>query len=163
MNKCSKKNCNNAGTSKVAKHGNKTYYYCDKHVRFRRMADKSNKRYGSKLTIQDIEDLYDSIYLNDNPTCFQCGKKMNWRPDIKRSNIITIQHWENGILGFLCHSCNARHGSSTNPNVFNILLDKKWCPKCRQEKDKGDFTKNKNGTNGLEWKCKECRKIHRKN
>ena len=155
MRKCSRLNCNNIGQFKSGGSGT---LYCYKHYRFKCMAVVANKRYGSHLVIDDIENLYNEKYNKEkNPRCSGCGKVMIWHTKLgNRRDVISLHHWENDLLGFLCVSCNSRHGTSTNVNVLNVSKNNKWCSACKTIKNIKEFGKDKAQLDGLNNNCRSC-------
>ena len=133
--------------------------------RFYSMVKASNYRYKNnlKVRIQDIRNLYQKYFGNvTNPKCPKCNKEMIWHSKYgKRSDVITIQHWEDGSLGFLCLACNNKHGASSNKNILDIAKNKKWCAKCKQIKEKIKFNNLHSSHDGKDRLCKECRNKYR--
>lgn len=53
-------------------------------------------------------------------------------------------------------SCNATHGLSKHFNILLVPINKKYCFKCKQTKEKSEFHKDKNRKNGLQPVCVIC-------
>jgi hypothetical protein len=62
-----------------------------------------------------INQLADMI-LRDR-CCPHCGKIMGIAPakNGSKSDTVTLQHYENGTVGVLCHSCNTSDGLRGTP------------------------------------------------
>jgi len=51
------------------------------------------------------------IMLEENRLCPTCGKIMMWIPNADRKgDTATLQHYSDGSIGIMCHSCNTSDG-----------------------------------------------------
>lgn len=143
---CSRKNCE----QKI-----EVGRYCLFHSRMHNMMANANRRHSPKISMGQIENLYHKYFSDsDQPTCQGCDKTMilssHYGP---LTDVLSLQHWEDGSLGFLCHSCNAKHGNY--PEVFNIAEGYKLCTKCSMVKPHDEFYYNKTAA-APSASCKEC-------
>lgn len=132
---------------------------CRKHYRFWQMRH-SAKRYGKR--VPSVDELESYLKNTDGLKCPQCSKQMLWiaRDDGgRRANVVSLQHYHDGTLGFLCLSCNVRHAFMPE-DTFKALPDGyKFCGQCRTIKPLSDFY-NRNGDVKVKIKkascCKSC-------
>ena len=155
---CSRKNC-----FEKAKYICGGAKYCTKHKRFRKMVNWANIFYQPQIGIQDLDELFDKCFPDKNNVGYpKCGIKLEWEFGKYNPKIITLQHWENGKLEFLCHYCNSVHGASNNKFILDIPKNKKWCPQCQQIKSRDQFYKNKSNSIGINCICKVCQNYNTK-
>lgn len=110
---------------------------CDMHYRFTQMRQDTWTRLGIKHTVQELLDK-----LPPDLTCPECKVQMVWRRGHLQkgvSNQITLQHWRDGTIGFLCISCNVRHSSMEGDSYKDMPKDHKLCPKCNEVKPEDQF------------------------
>lgn len=152
---CSYINCNLTGTYFVG--NNKKQKYCDKHIRFSWMTSRCRKKYNQKLSIYQINDIFNNQFSDNDIICPTCNKKMIWNKKYgENSDVISIQHWEDGSISFICMNCNNRHGHSSNKNILYIDIDNKWCPRCKNIKNKSYFNKCNKKKDKLQSICRKC-------
>ena len=129
--------------------------YCDKHYRLNQMRQDSWTRRGVKHTAKELEAL-----LPVDMKCPRCKVDMIWRRLQKQKGIanqITIQHWDNGAVGFLCHRCNSQHGSMDDESFSSMPKDHKFCPKCKSIKHESMFCfKSSRALLKRNSICREC-------
>jgi hypothetical protein len=128
---------------------------CDKHYRIQQMRQDSLTRRGVKHTRQELEDA-----LPEDMKCPKCKVDLIWRRKHDQKGItnqITIQHWDNGSVGFLCHRCNTQHGSMDDESFKVMPLDHKFCPCCKIIKHESTFgLKNSRSVLKRNSHCLEC-------
>ena len=131
MPQCSQ--CTNAAT-----YVDKNRRFCDKHYRFNQMRQDSWTRRHVKHSVADLEAL-----LPQDMQCPRCKVDLIWRRKQSQmgiANQITIQHWNDGTLGFLCNRCNTKHASMSD-HLFRLMpLDHKFCPRCQTIKPENQFS-----------------------
>lgn len=128
---------------------------CDKHYRLCQMRDSSRNGYGMKHTIQELESM-----LPSDMKCPHCKVDMIWRREKTQkgvTNQITIQHWRDGTVGYLCHRCNTRHASMDGDSYQEMQPDHKFCPGCKTIKHESEFgLKNSRAVLKRNSYCKPC-------
>jgi len=128
---------------------------CNMHYRFNQMRQDSKFRYGTKTTVKELEGK-----LPKDLVCPKCQVQMVWRrgKNEKRvNNLITIQHWKNGEVSFLCLSCNVRHASMVEEMFIAMPDDHKLCPHCKTIKHSSEFgVKNSRANLKRNSICKPC-------
>lgn len=156
---CCKKNCNDIGEYKYQSN----YFYCPKHYCFNNMRHGAQTRRKFIPTLDECEILL-FIWCLDFK-CPICNIKLKWHSDTNgRSNVITIQHNNNGTIMFICQGCNAAHGASKLGDAyFRIPHDKKYCPSCDRILLKSRFSKSAKRKDKLHSMCRECDSLYQKN
>ncbi len=152
--KCSFKKCEN---NPFKNHGNTSY--CLKHYRLMLISiGICNSNYNKRFTLGELDTIFD-----ENMICSICNKNMIFhRLFGKAKDVVTVQHWTEKDISFMCMECNSRHGASDNPNVLNISKNLKWCPHCKIAKNKNQFHKDNTRGDGLSGICKNCKSIKMK-
>lgn len=109
---------------------------CLVHRRFRRMQHVAKSRGKVVPSLDLLESLRAQF---SDMRCPGCARPMTWtmKPDKRRQ--LTLQHYDDGSIGFLCHGCNARHGSCGDAEFFELGPDLKRCRGCRIVKPRADF------------------------
>jgi hypothetical protein len=89
-----------------------------------------------------------------------------------KTNKITLQHWQDGTLGFICYSCNISHGnmsrkySDADRRIMVAGHAKKmgylYCTCCDQIRVKKSFSRNRSRKTGYEAWCKPCSSKNRR-
>lgn len=159
MNKiCIKKGCNNIGKYKRTING----LYCMKHYRFSLMRHAAQHTQQFIPTGEECEILLYIWCFNFH--CPVCDVKLKWHSDINgTSNVISLQHNHDRTIMFICQGCNVGHGKSKlGDQYFQIPLDKKYCPKCKQILHKHKFNKDIIARSGLQGNCRECCLLYHK-
>lgn len=128
-------------------------WLCKKHLRFSRMRHISKYRKKATPTLEWLEDS-----IPENMICPTCNRVMNWMSYEGRSTMITLQHDRSGELRLICHACNTRHAKQKDDEFYDIPMDRKRCPGCREIKSLDSFWKDNSGD---KWKntfayCKQC-------
>lgn len=99
--------CGNHSCDEVGVYREDQSYYCLRCHRVRQMVTSARQRY-PQLYITKIRLFRMLDHLKDM-LCPACSRQMVWGCNgIKapKANLITLQHWNNGRISFLCHSCN---------------------------------------------------------
>lgn len=76
--------------------------------------------------------------------CPHCKREMHWDRSHGTASQITLQHYRDGTMGFLCHSCNARHAAQDGDSFVAIPITHKLCRDCNQVKPLEAFALNRN-------------------
>jgi hypothetical protein len=146
---------------KDATYTDKQRRFCDMHYRFTQMRDGARDRHGLKHTSKELEAL-----LPADMKCPHCNVEMIWRRSRYEkgvTNQITLQHWRDGRLGFLCHQCNTRHASMENDSYDKMPADHKFCPHCKTVKHQSEFgIKNTRTVLKRNSYCKPCNALRSK-
>lgn len=75
----------------------------------------------------------------------------------KRGNKATLQHYNDGHIGVICHNCNNGHGkSSLGDAYFDIPRTHKYCCVCREVIPRSLMERRGNTHDGLGNRCKPC-------
>lgn len=107
------------------------------HYRINQMRQDTKTRLGIAHTVQELEDL-----VPEDMKCPACAADMIWRRSKEQKgawNQITLQHWRDGTIGFLCLRCNVRHSSMAEDSYREMPPDHKFCPACQQIKHESEF------------------------
>jgi hypothetical protein len=148
------------------KHGNLTEgvfsvsntMYCSKHYRILNARGRARSD-GKGASSQDELEASLPVDL----ICPICTRTMCYHySEIDWASVVSLQHWRDGTLSWLCHSCNSRHGSS-------ILTDAEWikqrslitalekfCFRCNKIKPLSEFYRATNEKLGVQGFCRSC-------
>ena len=128
---------------------------CDKHYRIQQMRQDSLTRRGVKHTREELE-----AAIPEDMKCPRCKVNLIWRRKHEQkgvTNQITIQHWNNGSVGFLCNRCNTQHESMDDDSFVVMPIDHKFCPACKTIKHESLFgLKNSRSVLKRNSHCLEC-------
>jgi hypothetical protein len=134
---------------------------CDIHYRINQMRQDSKVRLGVSHTVQELEAI-----IPADMKCPHCSVEMIWRRSKTQkgaTNQITIQHWRDGRVGYLCQQCNVRHASMQNDSYDEMPADHKFCPHCKTIKHQSEFgVKNARTVLKRNSYCKPCNAIKSK-
>lgn len=141
---------------------------CDRHLRINRMWEDSRLRGKVAPKRRVIDAMMDAIV--PDMTCPKCNRKMEYHAKINgMASVVSIQHWPDGSISFLCVSCNSRHGnmSGGEDRFKEITAHTKSCSACKVILPLSDFTKG-NTYGGKAAQCRNCsneasRKYHEEN
>jgi len=153
--KCSRKGCGNIATRCQ---GDGTFY-CIKHHRFKRMRKCSASRSLKTPSFLELDTMLKNV---SDMICPTCGSGMNWNAPHQgaRGSVISLQHWDNGKMSFICCRCNNKHGrSKLGDDFFKLKPSEKFCPDCEQIKNRNDFYRDSSSPDGRDVRCKLCHKI----
>jgi hypothetical protein len=142
--------CYICGDNAISLHGRTNL--CEKHKRFLQMqrTAKYDKKYMPSL--YEIEALVPKDMI-----CQDCGIKMNWINSSSRSATAVLQHYRDGSLGVVCHSCNVRHGFMPGDSYRDIPAGHKLCGSCKTIKPLDMFYKRSDAKAKYPMtKCKSC-------
>lgn len=127
---------------------------CPKHYRFGQMRAFA-KRLGKYAPSNDeLQGIFDSQGM----ACIDCGREMNWRMSEGKCTVLSLQHYRDGSLAFVCLSCNTRHASMPADTFCHMQSDHKLCPACGKVKHGSEFTKDNSRSGELRRKsrCRSC-------
>lgn len=134
---------------------------CDMHYRINQMRQDSKSRLGVSHTVQELEAI-----IPEDMRCPHCNVEMIWRRSKTQkgaTNQMTIQHWRDGRVGFLCHQCNVRHSSMDADSYDEMPADHKFCPGCKTAKHESEFgVKNSRRILKRNSYCKPCNALRSK-
>lgn len=113
-------------------------------------------------SFEELEKLGTSLIKN-NMKCQDCGTTLHWLARDGRRRVVTLQHYRDGSLGFVCQSCNTRH-SWMEDDTYRYRDDtKKKCPKCQEVKPITEFGRaNNSSIRKVTPRCKACNRISNK-
>lgn len=145
-------NCYVCGSNAVKRHGRANR--CEKHHRFAQM-QRTAKADGKHVpSFYELESL-----VPKDMRCPDCGVEMHWIDDSNRKTGAVLQHYRDGSLGIVCHSCNVKHGFMPGDLYRDVPLNHKLCSSCRCIKPLSDFSVRKDGKKPYPLsKCKLCAK-----
>ena len=128
---------------------------CDKHHRFNQM-QRTAKADGKVVpSIFELERL-----VPIGMVCQDCGVEMHWIDDENRSSGAVLQHYRNGSLGIVCHSCNVKHGLMPGDMYCDVPQNHKLCTDCRTIKPIFEFGIRRDSKKIYPLsKCKECMQL----
>ena len=95
--------------------------------------------------------------------CRLCNVTMGFTiRETERNSIMSLQHWRNGNVEWICVGCNSKHSSTQEPDeewvrlVKTLQPNEKFCQICKKVKDVSFFYKTKNGSKGRSAYCRIC-------
>lgn len=140
--------CHNC-PERTVKSGNT--FLCERHHRFRQMRHDSSKKKKSVPTMEWLEQNWTLI-------CQDCSCSMIWTSNKIQRNTVSIQHYRDGTLGFVCFSCNSRHRGFPGDMYRDVPKDHRWCKHCKTLKPMTDFypTKKTDTVIKINSTCKSC-------
>lgn len=129
---CGNHLCNEVGVYRECK-----TLYCLRCRRIRQMVMSARRRY-PHLYITKAQ-IWKMLERLGAMLCPACSTPMIWGCNGRlapKARIITLQHWKNGRISFLCHSCNAGRIIKTCPaghryNKKNTYINPKGARVCR--------------------------------
>jgi len=107
------------------------------------------------------------VKAGDN-ICFRCGEEIERAEDMSMDHKIAWMNnglnsadlfWNLDNIAFSHKRCNRK-----DYYLYTKATPKgtKWCPSCKSTRILDEFTKDKSRSDGLEWCCRGCRSIRRK-
>lgn len=152
--------CSKIGCDKTAKHKLTSATYCDKHYAWATKINNAKRRGKLIPSIEEFDALWEEATKNGF-CCPVCNKKMVAKTMVgePRGHVVSLQHWDNGKLELICHSCNVGHGGSKIGDGWkDIPKEHKYCSKCSRSKVVSDFGENNSRSGLLSSYCKNCSK-----
>lgn len=132
--------------------------YCYKHYRIQSSRNRAAKSGKSIPDTYELERIFP-----DDMICPLCKKQMIYtKQQGKHEDIVTLQHWNDGTVQWICLSCNSSHGNTilTDGEYVaqqkEIPADMKMCRDCFEIKHLDHFYFNKNGSKQRGAYCKPC-------
>lgn len=128
-------------------------WLCVKHYRYGQMRAAATRRGLAPAT----DDQFDAM-LRPDFCCPECSRPMNWLREGGADTVATFQHYRDGTLSIVCHSCNVRHSGMPGDSYRDMPKDHKRCPKCEQVKPLSEFAHvaSKPGPFKAASHCKQC-------
>jgi hypothetical protein len=125
---------------------------CEKHHRLIQM-QKTAKADGKYMpSLWELESL-----APQDMACPDCGVKMHWVDDEERSSGAILQHYRDGSLAIVCHSCNVKHGHMPGDMYRDVPCGHKLCVSCKSIKSLSEFGVRNDGKKPYPLsKCKAC-------
>lgn len=152
MKICGRKDCNNKGVYKNSQYS----WYCVlcTWINNRRTFSKRRNKYTPPWA-----ELYELVVSY----CPHCNRKMHYERGGNMKLVATLQHYDDGTIGVICHSCNSAHGpAKRGDNWQDVPEGHKWCPKCDTVQEVNGFTDNPRTRDGLRSICRACNNAHAK-
>lgn len=125
---------------------------CPKHHRFAQMQRTAlaDKKYVPSF--YELERIVPA-----DMKCGDCGETIHWIDDQNRTRGAVLQHYRNGELGIVCHSCNVKHGHMPGDMYRDVPSDHKLCISCKTIKPISLFSRRREfGKDYPVSKCKPC-------
>lgn len=149
---CSDPSCQQEGVNKWSASAS----YCDKHYRFRSMRHRAK---ANGKAIPSPVQLESYLMEAHGLICPQCGRQMVWR--VKKgesiSHAVSLQHWKDGTMSFICFGCNSSQARLAKPNEREkIPNNHKRCSKCLEVLPKSHFNKHSRKRSGVRSQCRKC-------
>lgn len=156
------KTCSKVSCSELAEHYFDKGEYCDKHYVWYRSKSTAKKDGKYVPTLSEFNILWEKL-VSDNfcCPCPNCKKRMIIKSSkgSPRGNVVTLQHWNNGGIELICHSCNTGHGQSKLGDAWkDVPKGYKFCPQCETIKTIDNFSKCSCRFDGLRGECRLCNK-----
>lgn len=137
---------------------------CDLHFKIRGMIGNSKTRGVTVPTVPQLLALFADL-KRDGMKCPACKRQMVMHSEYAdRASVVSIQHWADGSISLVCHSCNVRHGAYGDAGFIAAGTDKRHCCECDQmlpltafpvSKYKGDARGGKY-FGGRTGRCSKC-------
>jgi len=150
--KCARRGCEQSSFIYYARQ-----HYCVRHYRVWQMVGSSNTRYGTKISMNLVDQLLNNFIRQHDMCCPTCHVNMVWiTQQGQRNQVITIQHWTKDKIGFLCYRCNIRHSQGT----LHVPKNKRRCTLCKQVLSTEKFGKDTSRNDGLSYRCQVCARVY---
>jgi len=137
--------------------------YCLKHYRIRGSRYKALERGKLAPSLDELEAL-----LPADMICPVCSKVMCYsESEGPLNSVISLQHWHDGTISWICHACNTSHNNSKLPENEWLRLMKlvksneALCSTCCKILPLSDFHKSSRSSKGIQSSCKSCGNIAR--
>jgi hypothetical protein len=142
--------CYICGADSINRHGRANR--CEKHHRFAQMQKTASVDGKYVPSFYELEKL-----VREDMTCPDCSVQMHWIDDNNRSSGVVLQHYRDGTIGLVCHSCNVKHGQMPGDMYRQIPRGHKLCTACKTIKPLGDFNLRRDSKKPYPLsKCKSC-------
>lgn len=136
-----------------------TSFYCARHYRIQSSRNRSLARGLTTPTTSELEAL-----IPTDLRCPLCKEVMHYKTDvgIEHKTIMSLQHWNDGTVEWICLGCNSAHGMSLiSDKAYRELLlalspNEKICRDCNTIQPLENFYVNANGSKGRGAYCKPC-------
>lgn len=134
--------------------GNRNSVYCLRHSRFIVMRENCVARGVVVPPIKTLEKM-----VKRNMRCADCNRVMTWTRGEDACRVLTLQHYRDGTLGFVCASCNVRHAAMPGDTYRAMPKDHKRCFRCEEIKPFAMFSNSKWAKNEakITADCRSCR------
>lgn len=129
-------------------------HFCDKHYRFNQMRCSARTYRKVVPSWECLESLFLSLV---DMACPHCHRKMNWRQHDGADTVVSLQHWNDGRISLICHSCNVRHSRVGDEVFLKLTRDTKPCVRCKEILPLKAFSRS--GSQGYARRhniCKDC-------
>lgn len=144
--------CYVCGDESIKRHGRSNM--CDKHHRFNQMQKVAKMDKKKIPSLWEMESL-----VPKDMKCPDCKIEMHWIDDEKRSLGAVLQHYRDGSMAIVCHSCNVKHGHMPGDMYRDVPRDSKLCISCKVIKPLTEFNVRRDGAKPYPLsKCKPCSK-----
>lgn len=155
--------CLQLGIQKEAEIESGDSAYCLKHYRIRGSRYKALEHGKLAPSLAELEALLPADML-----CPVCSKLMCYvaREDTLNA-VISLQHWRDGTVSWICHACNTSHGNSKLPEdewlslMKRVKSNESLCTRCNKILPVSDFHRSAKAPKGVQRYCKSCGNIAR--
>lgn len=130
-------------------------WLCPKHYRFGQMRATATRRGKLTPSHDELERM-----SSENMQCWDCGRWLNWLGEDGTESVVSLKHYRDGTLGFVCRSCSTRHTFAPGDSYRDQPKDHKFCPSCEAVKPLSDYELNGRGFGGNRGYCKSCAAIN---
>lgn len=130
--------------------------YCVIHARFVQMRGGAKTHGKAVPGLAELEAMRSALV---DMRCPHCRRQMHWgRSDGPAASQITLQHYRDGTMGLLCHSCNSRHAAHAGDDFMSIPVTHKLCRDCGEVKplEAFGFNRNHQRFNDRHTYCRGC-------
>jgi len=130
-------------------------HLCPKHYRFGQMRAGA-KRHGKAVpSHEELERM-----AAHGMSCWDCNRTMVWLSKEDKKLVLSLQHYRDGTLGFVCRSCNTRHAFAPGDSYREQPKDHKFCPSCKTVKPFSEYDCDRGrGLNGNKSYCRDCARV----
>lgn len=130
-------------------------WLCAVHYRFWQMRTAAKRRGKSVPSEDELHRLVRNPFV-----CQDCEVPMGWTQALgaERARTVSLQHYRDGTIGLVCHSCNTRHTFMPGDSYREMPKDHKRCPSCETVKPQTEFgpDSSKRGPIKIKSYCREC-------
>lgn len=132
-----------------------TAHYCGKHARFAGMRYRAASCGKEVPSAEDLERMLRNL---DGFRCPVCSVEMVWYSGGNRearAKVVSLQHWDDGHMGLICHRCNSIHGPATlGDRHFSLDPQHRYCGGCGEVLHQEEF--NRGRSQGRQQWCRKC-------